>query len=721
MEERLLPLVEGASEMATLHRVITDFGDAEVRRKSQSILPPFFREWPSVDPEVFLHPTDWKKLRRRVNVVGYPRLDIFSEWIMDFASISAYQLGRSDWRNFRRLILIHVPDCPMFCWYCFNDAWLPSKPPEGCEANRGTVTVGEETADNLVNAFENYRASIKAHEGQQVNVLRLSGGEPFTQPQLVTDLATVFRARYGNGNSCFLWVDTNLALIGHNPEQHEETIKALRALGRQAAVHACLHGADDASLKRNTHRPFHFTDILSGLELFAHSGIEVYPRINPVGLTAPEAESIFEALVKIKEDLPARTYLGPVELHYESAIDRMRIFQGRKPVYNSGARALNPDEPGMPAEYRPTNAVIYAWNRLMEATYGVGYGVVPRHLASSIKRLVPAPRRRERKTWKEAIIVTKGWEKEAYAEKLLELLALPPDCVIDIEYENKWIEPSFVAHLYAAGSYYTGKDVLFIAAIPPRGQSPGKIIPLRWGTVQSASCDAVDKRQSVTAKVIVGRYAVDFAPRFIGDDKSTAWDRLAKYVGEANLPFGSPQGYFCEFVGLELGDACVNESDSDFKSIVLGLTDSPYSKAKRDVFYRIRAISQAAASELQQPGAVPEKAANAGLKFQSGVLHVFEGDEVFFSIEACNPNLGNEGFPAFSQMGIAITSTHPESVIVAPKEIKLSKYGTVDVRVRFPRRGDFEGMLMFSPVDTGPRIAELRIPFRVQIRSEDDE
>jgi len=118
-----------------------------------------------------------------------------------------------------------------------------------------------------------------------------------------------------------------------------------------------------------------------------------------------------------------------------------------------------------------------------------------------------------------------------------------------------------VAHLYAAGSYYSGKDVLFIAAIPPRGQSPGRIIPLRWGKVQSARCDAVDKRQSVTAKVIVGRYAVDFAPRFIGEDKSTAWDRLAKYVGEANLPFGSSQGYFSQFVGLELGDACVNESD----------------------------------------------------------------------------------------------------------------------------------------------------------------
>ena len=81
-------------------------------RKSESTLPPFFREWVSVAEEFVTEKPEWQKLKRREAVCGYPRMDIFHDWLMDFASISANQLGRSDWRNFRRMLLIHVPACP---------------------------------------------------------------------------------------------------------------------------------------------------------------------------------------------------------------------------------------------------------------------------------------------------------------------------------------------------------------------------------------------------------------------------------------------------------------------------------------------------------------------------------------------------------------------------------------------------------------------------------
>ncbi|MCG8485841.1 MAG: hypothetical protein MI756_00055, partial [Chromatiales bacterium] len=100
------------------HKIVANFGNAEVRTKSGVGVPSYFRIWESI-PETFsFTPQRWGKYIRRTASSGYPPFDIFSEWLMDFASISAYQLGRSDWKNFRRMALLHVPDCDLYCWYC---------------------------------------------------------------------------------------------------------------------------------------------------------------------------------------------------------------------------------------------------------------------------------------------------------------------------------------------------------------------------------------------------------------------------------------------------------------------------------------------------------------------------------------------------------------------------------------------------------------------------
>ena len=146
------------------HTIVADFGDAEVRRKSGKALPKFFREWMSVEATRSQALTPWKRVPRVAGIEGYPPFDMFTDWKMDFATIAAGQLGRSDWPNFRRLLLVHVPQCPLFCWYCFNDAW---------EEN-DCVKTGQVEAAEIVDRFAKCRDDALDRSEIPLNVLRLS-------------------------------------------------------------------------------------------------------------------------------------------------------------------------------------------------------------------------------------------------------------------------------------------------------------------------------------------------------------------------------------------------------------------------------------------------------------------------------------------------------------------------------------------------------------------
>lgn len=697
------------------YRIVIDFGGSEVRRKSEKTLAPFFREWETV-PEDFITPRpSWKGLRRREAACGYPRLDILNDWLMDFASISAYQMGRPDWKNFRRLLLLHVPDCPFFCWYCFNDAWPPSD--TAGEQNRPhhrPVVIGEETTSAIVEKFEEYRRNFEKSDGRQVNVLRLSGGEPFTQPELVADLASEFGGTFRDQDPAFLWVDTNLFPLASESAANKKALEALKALGPRAAVHACLHGANDDSLQRNTGNPkAKFKQLLAGLASLLESELHVYPRGNPAGLTVPETQELFQELFSVASDLPARTYLGPVELHYEAASDRIRIFGGSDALFDPAVKRPRTEHAGRVAPLQPPNASIFAWNRLMETTYGCGYAVVPRQCASQL-RVLRAPSDGSipvlDREWTPLVLVAKGWEKEVYNLKLLELLGLPEGCQIDVEYENNWVEPTFVGHAFAAPTYYAGKPVLFVAA-QKRWPLP-VIIPLRWGTVDSVTTAKVDERYSLNARIIVDKYAVDLAETFEPSAEGNFSAALAKYIGVAKLPFQGAGGYFCQFASLPLKDAGGGEErPDDFKSVVLQLVESAYDAAKNDIYYRVADISRVLPANGQPAESV---------QLTKGRLELYEGDDLAVTIEACNPNLGDSGYPVARDAEIAITSTDPGSVLIAPDTLRLSKYGKQEVHLRFPRKGEFSGMILVRPCSTALRMAELQIPFQLNIRSDED-
>jgi uncharacterized Fe-S cluster-containing radical SAM superfamily protein len=673
--------------------IVTDFGDSEVRIKSGINLPKYFREWLSAGKEIPLYQKDWEKVNRRTNAAGYPPFDIFSDWLMDFASIAASRLGRNDWQNFRRLILFHISDCPLFCWYCFNDAWK-----DFGKIKSGSIDDPDlGGAEGVVSSFLNYRSGFESSSLDQVNVLRISGGEPFLKPNVIQKISEELRKQTKN-KEVFLWIDTNLfPLRGTISKEHEAALKEIKKLGNKAAIHACLHGADVDSFERNTCKRIDFKNLIEGLKILVDYELDVFPRINPIGLSTDETKKIFDTLLEI-DDLPIKTYLGPIELSYPAAIDRMKVFCGKPPINKTKSRPNN-IEPKLP-EFMPTNAVIYTWNRLMEDHYGFGYGVIPRHLTIRLTTKIKKKERKDQKKWRKLLLFAKGWAKEYYALKLLEILALPENAIVYVEYENKWVEPTFLAHVSVANEYYENNkniDVLFIASEFNKEGLP-KIVPLRWGTVSFIKTNNLASNHSLIAKISLGRYAIDFYDKFIGNESQGLSDKLARYIGRYKLPFTNIfSGHFCQFIALELSTEDKDrDKESDFKSTVVNIVSLKNEKAKRDVYYHIKEIISGSVSKVLN---------------NQGKLEVNEGEDVLFLLEACNPKLGNIGYPGLPEAGLEVLSTEPDDVVISPSMVTLNKYGEQEIHVRFPRKGEIEGLLIFRPVKIDSRLAEIRIPY----------
>ncbi|MHC5053971.1 MAG: radical SAM protein [Planctomycetota bacterium] len=673
-------------------KIVSDFGDTEVRKKSEGDLPPCFREWESVPDKLPLTPPKWPKQTRRVNTLGYPPFDIFSEWLMDFASVAAHHLKRSDWQNFRRMLLVHAPDCPLSCWYCFNDAWRGK---EGLSIGSPTPEEGEEaiTASDIVNKFESYRERFAKAEGYQVNMLRISGGEPFGQAGLVGDIAREFTRTQG----AFLWVDTNLVpFTRDDPGRFNDDLHALKELGQRAAIHACLHGVGPESFKRNSGAEVRTDEIQKALSGLVNFGLHVYPRINPVGLTPEETAQAFRLMKRVCGELPARTYLGMLELQYDAVAKRMaKAGEGRSTI-----PSLN-----------PSNGSVFVWNRMMEETYGIGYGVVPR-----TQPVVPLNPCRDEyaedvtKDWHAQLLLIKGWSKEGYARKLLELLALPGGAEIEVEYENRWVDPVFLGHVWGFGEQYSDcpkhkidVDVMVLAG--PAGGSG--LVPLRKGKLIAAwTSSPSDARHSLNLRIAVGDYVATLGQPLAGDAEELL-EKLATMMGARELP-PSRSGRYCKYAALQVApmlQGCDSvgedrEHDCGFRAVVLSMMALRDANARPDIYYRV---------EVGLP---------ARTSIKDGRLIVREGCTLRLDVHAFNPNLGNPGYPTHAQAQLDVLSTEPETVVISPARIRLSKYGHLKVHVGFPREGHREGNLILRSSDSSVRMAEVTIPYRVVLEED---
>ncbi|MCG8487757.1 MAG: hypothetical protein MI756_09855, partial [Chromatiales bacterium] len=343
-------------------------------------------------------------------------------------------------------------------------------------------------ASDIVKEFSEY-AMRDRFDGNQVNILRISGGEPFFRSAaLVEDIANEFSDLI-EPETAFLWVDTNLHPFGKkmNPTK-EKSLDALQKLGQRVAVHACIHGANPTTLKRNSLRKTNPQFIVNTLKAFIEREIPIYPRINPVGLIPDEVKEIFYLFQEVSDTicLPLKTYLGPIEILYKHSIDRMRLFQNKRPMFVPTSRPIPKGYVGAVPKMCPSNAAIFEWNRLLEYHYGVGYGKVPRYLNVEIKKLsseISYDSKYEDLVWNEAILFCKGWEKEVYAQKMLEIMSVPYGQYVEVEFENKWIEPGLVAYASACNDFYNENEIKVLVTCSYKSRIRG-MIPLRWAVLK---------------------------------------------------------------------------------------------------------------------------------------------------------------------------------------------------------------------------------------------
>jgi hypothetical protein len=204
----------------------------------------------------------------------------------------------------------------------------------------------------------------------------------------------------------------------------------------------------------------------------------------------------------------------------------------------------------------------------------------------------------------------------------------------------------------------------------------------------------------------MGDYAYDFFKRFVQNEETTIFEHLASYIGGSYIPFSGYTSYFCQYVGLELKDEAgvYLPEDAGFNLVVLDIVKQKYGKTKPDVYFRI--------SKIINTGNKQE------IRLKDGKLFVKEGFNIEIEFEACNPFLGEDGYPKVSQTEISISSTEANYVQVVPEQIRVSKYGKPSVSVRFAREGQYEGELIIQPVGNDARIASFRIPFIVELMEE---
>lgn len=680
------------------HYIVVNFKDTEVGKKYERPVWDGFRIWESVKYPIPLN-IDIEKLKRTVNSIGHPPFNILTDWLMDFSTISAGQLGRTDWENFKNLVLIHVPTCRSKCWYCFNDAWENK-----CECDWMSSI-------DIVDKFLEQQKRNSERNGKQNNVIRLSGGEPFMQPLLIRDLALEIEKR--NDNSIFLWLDTNLFEINAKRKKKEvrDTLDALKKLDNKLAIHACFHGVSDESIRRITGLNKSIDELITNYKILEDEGLNVYPRFNPCSCTPDEAEKFFIKLYETDETIPLKLYLGIVELYYKAAKDRMNDIK------NLIKKDTRTDKP----YYYSPQAVIYWWNKIMQLAYGVGYGVLPRHIAvrypkeknpfleinsEELKKKI-AKRKDNKdnkdksdKPDKEVLFISKGSFKEIYAMKVLEALALPKDSFMNVEYSKKYVEPNLYQFLDIFPEIYRNKDVLIVAT-HPQERNRFHMTYLRWGKLEAIENTPVST--NVKIKLSFFPYYEDKYERLDGVKNH---EEIADYLGERNLPVN---GYFLQLLGYPskkfpmINKNFENHQDEAFFQVIKCLNESGWKKdLNKNIYYRIASIKK-----IQDKKDIEYS--------EVGRLIFTPGDEVEIKLVSYNPNIDDPGFPTEDEAILKVAVNPEENIKVVSNEIiRLSKFGQHKINLRLKGEDiEFKGEIMIKPKEESDksRIFETILPF----------
>lgn len=278
--------------------------------------------------------------------------DLFSARVYDDPNILKHKLGGSC-EEFNKVCTFEVSLCNQRCWYCFQ------KNEKLCKTSNTEFLSPEEILDKFISLRE---------EEENLNSLRISGGEPGIYPDLWIKLLNLAEKR-GLKDEIGIWSETNCTTgISEDEESLLEKWSdgSLDQLGEydNFYLHPCIHGITPQNLYDNTRvDPSIFGDILKTLSLLIDNDIDIYPTIAG-NLSPPEAlEDFFDRINKIHEKLPLKFYLIKNSFEYEPTKKKIKDLKenfGQPPIYDFEENTKR-------------------WDRILRERKGYNYGEIPRY------------------------------------------------------------------------------------------------------------------------------------------------------------------------------------------------------------------------------------------------------------------------------------------------------------------------------------------------------
>jgi uncharacterized Fe-S cluster-containing radical SAM superfamily protein len=225
------------------------------------------------------------------------------------------------------------------------------------------------TASQLVDAFLDQKKANEEGSGEKIptNVIRVTGGEPFLEPDLILGILKDLKDK-GMSKEIFVWTETNLSPFIREASG-EPLLKSWVDLDELAtfgnfAIHPCLHGIDPSSYHSITNcDPYYFDGILDGLKTLLDYKFDIYPTFGSNVSPPPMIPYIFKRLKEINKNLPQRFGLIDFELYYPPAATRIANSMKPEQIYNKVV-------------------VISEWSKLLRNEYGESYPSKPRHLVT---------------------------------------------------------------------------------------------------------------------------------------------------------------------------------------------------------------------------------------------------------------------------------------------------------------------------------------------------
>jgi len=459
------------------YKILSNFKGTYIEKqmlKEESIVDPIFRVFIPYKPE----------RQRNINISPENDFDPYIDSLMDYPTIIGHMMEQP-WELYNRLISIQVPRCINECWHCylptnlFNDITL-------------TERTTELTARQIIDKFY-LQKKMDALAGKKTNVLRITGGEPFQLPSLILECLDILKQdRESNFEEIdvlndikgtdkiedykyiFLWTETNLTpFISVNDEpafmDRPENVEILRELAghKNFLVHPCFHGLDEEEYKNITlcGNKVTFDDLIQAIKKLHRCNddekINIYPTFGSNVSNPNNLLYVFQKLYDVDKTLPLRTALVEYKTDYEPISERLQSSR-RIDLYSRFAN-------------------LRIWNLLLQKTYGIGYGTIPRHLVisndnSHLPHINPI-------VFSDTVYLFKGSFRDLYHREVLDIMAYPNNYLYDVEYEEKWVQADFFNHIKNKPEYFINKTGVFVYV----DKKDGKLFPIRTFRIAHSS------------------------------------------------------------------------------------------------------------------------------------------------------------------------------------------------------------------------------------------